>query len=730
MVARRALGLALAGAGVALVVACASEKKVASGGLMLIVVEDGPLALDRLHIEVASRGAVLKSGDYRLPSEATLPTTLAIASNGDPTTTVAITVAGYRGAVPLDRRDQIVEQVPVDRVAALTVMLSARCTPLVRDEGGVATSLCPTEQTCSPVSGACVSSHVSAGDLPTYLPDQELDASGGATGDATPENDAGGGDGSVGVTCGPTEKRCGGGCVSVLDPAFGCGATSCSPCSVDPVATYTCLAQACKLAGCAAGTKECGGKCVSVDDPAYGCGATGCAPAACPDAGAGTVICQGGACVVGDCSATTKACNGKCVPKDRNNGCASTSCGACGASEVCSGTPSVCTCVPDRKTPCNAKSCGPAVDNCGATFTCDDLCAPIGKVCTGNSCSCAAEPLATTCAGKACGPATNNCGDFVVCPNTCAGQLCGVGGPNTCGFPPSCNTSGGHICGMAQTDDCCASPLVTGGSFSRFADNRFPGTVSSFRLDKYEVTVERFREFVYAWVGGWRPTAGSGKHLHVRGGSGAAILGAGASEGGWTTAFETGFPTSLSDWTTKLACSGGGSSTWSESPNAIVDRKPINCASWAEAYAFCIWDGGFLPTVAEWNYAASGGSEYRMYPWGAGIDATYAKYCLSGSCGGDIPIKVGSYPSGVGKWGQLDLAGNVSEWVLDHHTSDDVGNTCVDCTEEDPVIAGINYDLGGAYWNGEPEVTTTHQGSGIFKFGRNTGIGFRCARLP
>jgi hypothetical protein len=40
----------------------------------------------------------------------------------------------------------------------------------------------------------------------------------------------------------------------------------------------------------------------------------------------------------------------------------------------------------------------------------------------------------------------------------------------------------------------------------------------------------------------------------------------------------------------------GGYDTWTSSPGNN-ELKPIVCANWYEAYAFCIWDGGFLPQV-------------------------------------------------------------------------------------------------------------------------------------
>jgi len=103
----------------------------------------------------------------------------------------------------------------------------------------------------------------------------------------------------------------------------------------------------------------------------------------------------------------------------------------------------------------------------------------------------------------------------------------------------------------------------------------------------------------------------------------------------------------------------------------------MNCIDWYVSLAFCIWDGGRLPTEAEWNYAAAAGSEQRQYPWGATVptaDASLAVYnCYfnsTGICSGVSQIApVGSVTAGNGKWGQSDLAGNVYEWTLDSFAS-------------------------------------------------------------
>jgi formylglycine-generating enzyme required for sulfatase activity len=307
-----------------------------------------------------------------------------------------------------------------------------------------------------------------------------------------------------------------------------------------------------------------------------------------------------------------------------------------------------------------------------------------------------------------------------------------AGADRESGPPSSCAAAapGTSTCGT-DNDNCCASLLVTGGTFLRsydgatYTDMSNPATVSSFRLDAYEVTVGRFRPFVAAVVGGWVPPPGSGKHEHLNGGGVN-----GGTEHGWDASWSSALPTAAADWTTNLQC-GYPFDTWTAVAGAN-ESLPINCATWFEAYAFCIWDGGFLPTEAEWNYAAAGGSDQRIYPWSSPpssttADYSYASYdCLGQGCDFTDILTVGSDPKGDGKWGQTDLSGSMAEWNLD------VSQTpypmpCADCAA---LGGGPNRVVrGGGFMQDMTGVLAAGRDANVPAY-RNEEYGVRCARKP
>jgi len=117
------------------------------------------------------------------------------------------------------------------------------------------------------------------------------------------------------------------------------------------------------------------------------------------------------------------------------------------------------------------------------------------------------------------------------------------------------------------------------------------------------------------------------------------------------------------------------------------DNYPVVGVNWKQASAFCIWRTSFmnsflakagdffvqdyrLPMEAEWEYAARGGNDLAVYPWG-GPYTRNDKGCflanfkpLRGSYvddGGLYPVEAGIYEAN--DFGLYDMAGNVAEWT-------------------------------------------------------------------
>jgi formylglycine-generating enzyme required for sulfatase activity len=302
-----------------------------------------------------------------------------------------------------------------------------------------------------------------------------------------------------------------------------------------------------------------------------------------------------------------------------------------------------------------------------------------------------------------------------------------VPGPGCAALPMTCGSSG-H-------ESCCSSPAVPGGTYFRsydtadgeYSDMRFAATVSGFRLDKFEVTVGRFRAFVNAGMGTQisAPAAGAGAHAQIPG-------------SGWDATWNTFLAENSAALAAAVRCDPTFE-TWTDMSGANESR-PMNCLTWYEAMAFCAWDGGFLPTEAEWNLAAAGGDEQRAYPWSAPpaspliLDSSHASYSDATGCGGDgVPActradltPVGTKSLGDGRWGQSDLAGNVYEWTLDMYAAT-YTNPCEDCA----VLTGSSARVirGGSLVTVAVGLRAASRVASM-STRRDYAVGARCARAP
>ncbi|HEY5959402.1 MAG TPA: SUMF1/EgtB/PvdO family nonheme iron enzyme, partial [Polyangiaceae bacterium] len=294
-------------------------------------------------------------------------------------------------------------------------------------------------------------------------------------------------------------------------------------------------------------------------------------------------------------------------------------------------------------------------------------------------------------------------------------------------------------------ESCCTTIKVPGGTFKMgrstaqgtsdyyqaamgSRENELPehdATVATFALDKYEVTVGRFREFLSRYDT-WHkaipanPKLGSGTNPNVEASSVAST--------GWGGSWTVSGNELPADATALRSLLNGDGGNWTDNAEDGHERYPINYLTWYLAFAFCIWDGARLPTEAEWEYAAAGGSENRLFPWiGSAIDTTRANYWSSLS---SPALDVGSYPAGVGAFGHMDLAGSMYEWVMDSYSYPYYGSgtptPCKSCVfftagDTDRVIRG------GAFGSTAIDLRAAYRSSASTTL-RGGDHGFRCAR--
>lgn len=159
-----------------------------------------------------------------------------------------------------------------------------------------------------------------------------------------------------------------------------------------------------------------------------------------------------------------------------------------------------------------------------------------------------------------------------------AGSAGGNGTGGTGGGPTRNSCIGGLDCGVVS---CCESVVVPGGTFAMgrsettgasdyYADGQgdeipeHPATVESFALDKFEVTVGRFRKFVELYL--WQAPVEDAR-------ANPSIAGS-----GWQSAWDGQLPTTQGALSMSMACEAPDP-TWTATAGP-KENYPINWVSW------------------------------------------------------------------------------------------------------------------------------------------------------
>jgi formylglycine-generating enzyme len=280
---------------------------------------------------------------------------------------------------------------------------------------------------------------------------------------------------------------------------------------------------------------------------------------------------------------------------------------------------------------------------------------------------------------------------------------------------------------------------LPGGTFrmgsTRFYPEEAPEhtvTVAPFAVERHPVTNAQFAAFVAAT--GHRTTAELAPDPGQYPGADPADLVAGA-----LVFRPTAGPVDLRDWRQWWHWVPGADWRHPFGPDSSLDGcddHPVVQVSYTDAAAYARWAGRALPSEAQWEFAARGGSS-AAYAWGE--DERPDGRVMANTWQGAFPYRstgwggtspVGAFPPNG--FGLLDMIGNVWEWTTTrftgHHRPGASDSGCCPVAPDPAVSQALK---GGSHLCA-PEYCRRYRPSARSPQSQDTAtthIGFRCVDL-